>query len=125
MPGTESDRPLRGEQAADISNAVVHLMSQYTGLGPTRARTHISENLISVVLQDTLTRGERSLLENGKRELVLTTCKAFQDTMGPDLTAAVETITGRRVIAFLSDNHIDPDIAVETFILDGHQSDHT
>ena len=31
--------------------------------------------------------------------------------------AAVEVNTGREVLAFLSDHHIDPDIAVEVFIL--------
>jgi uncharacterized protein YbcI len=43
--------------------------------------------------------------------------KAYQDTMGPELTAGIQKITGREVMAFLSDNHIDPDIAVETFVL--------
>ena len=33
-----------------------------------------------------------------------------------DYVAAVERISGRKVIAFLSDHHMDPDIAVETFI---------
>jgi hypothetical protein len=37
--------------------------------------------------------------------------------MGADLTAGVEEITGRQVIAFLSANHLDPDIAIETFML--------
>ena len=30
----------------------------------------------------------------------------------------VERLTGRTVIGFMSDNHIDPDIAVEVFILE-------
>ena len=118
MTGTQRARPVRGEQSADISNAVVRLMSEYTGRGPTKARAHISDDVITVVLYDTLTKGERSLLRDGRSELVLATRKAFQDTMGASLTAAVEQITGRTVIAFLSDNHIDPDIAVETFILE-------
>jgi uncharacterized protein YbcI len=118
MAGIENDRPLRGEQAAEISNAVVRVMSEYTGRGPTKARTHISENLITVVLHDTLTKGERSLLADGEVKLVLANRKAFQNTMGPALTEAIEKITGQQVIAFLSDNHIDPDIAIESFILD-------
>jgi len=39
--------------------------------------------------------------------------------MRDDLIAVVEELTGRRVIAFLSDNHMDPDIAVETFVTEG------
>jgi hypothetical protein len=43
--------------------------------------------------------------------------KAFQATMGDDLVSGVEEILGRKVVAFMSDNHIDPDVAVEVFIL--------
>jgi uncharacterized protein YbcI len=35
------------------------------------------------------------------------------------LTASVEKLTGRNVVAFLSDNHLDPEMAVEIFVLDG------
>jgi uncharacterized protein YbcI len=111
------DRVPKGEVAAAISSAVVKLMREYTGRGPTKARTHIDENLISVVLEDTLTMGERSLVRDGKVELVLATRKAFQQTMATQLVAAVERHSGRSVYAFLSDNHIDPDVAVESFVL--------
>jgi uncharacterized protein YbcI len=46
--------------------------------------------------------------------------KAYQSTMRDDLVAGVEQITARKVTAFLSDNHIDSDIAVDTFILEPH-----
>jgi hypothetical protein len=38
--------------------------------------------------------------------------------MREPLVGAVEQPTGRNVIAFLSDNHIDPDLATETFVLE-------
>ena len=50
-------------------------------------------------------------------ELVLETRKAYQFTMRKDLTEGVEKITGRRVVAFLSANHLDPDLAIESFML--------
>jgi uncharacterized protein YbcI len=74
--------------------------------------------LISVVLQDTLTKGELSLVREGENKLVMATRRAFQRTMSDDLVAAVEEHSGRKVLAFLSDNHIDPDIAVESFVLE-------
>jgi uncharacterized protein YbcI len=101
-----------------ISNATVRLLSEYTGRGPTKARTYITGDLITVVLQDTLTKGERNLVRNGEASLVLQSRKAYQKTMRPDLVARVEELTGRRVLAFLSDNHIDPDYAVESFVLE-------
>jgi uncharacterized protein YbcI len=107
----------RGSIAAAISSAVVQLMREYTGRGPTKARTYVNEDLITVVLQDTLTMGERSLVRDGETDLVLTSRKAFQRTMSAQMVAAVERHSGRSVFAFLSDNHIDPDIAVESFVL--------
>jgi hypothetical protein len=37
--------------------------------------------------------------------------------MREDFTTEIEALTGRRVTAFLSDNHIDPDVAIECFQL--------
>jgi uncharacterized protein YbcI len=107
----------KGSVASGISGAVVGLMREYTGRGPTRARTYINEDLISVVLQDTLTMGERSLVRDGEIELVLASRSAFQRTMSREMVAAVEGHSGRRVHAFLSSNHVDPDIAIESFVL--------
>ena len=71
------------------------------------------------MLQDTLTKAEHALVDNvnDRRELVLLTRKTFQDVMSADLIAGIEEILGRTVLAFLSANHIDPDIAIETFVL--------
>jgi uncharacterized protein YbcI len=117
MTSTHSEHPVSGSKAAAISNLVVRTMSEYTGRGPTKARTYITGDLVSVVLQDTLTKGERSLVDDGLQELVLSTRKAFQGTMRHDLIGGVEAILGRKVIAFMSDNHVDPDVAAETFLL--------
>jgi uncharacterized protein YbcI len=107
-----------GSIAADISNAVVRLISEYTGRGPTKARTYIHDDLITVVLRDSLTKGERSLVAAGKVDVVLSTRKAYQSAMKTDLVAAVEGCSGREVVAFLSENHIEPDIAIESFVLE-------
>jgi uncharacterized protein YbcI len=108
----------KGSVAAAISSAVVQLLHEYTGRGPTKARTYIDADLIAVVLQDTLTMGERSLVRDGKADLVLAMRRAFQETMSAQLIAAVERHSGRTVRAFLSGNHLDPDTAVESFVLE-------
>ncbi len=118
MPGTEPAHPTpSGSKSAAISNLTVRLLSQYTGRGPTKARTFFNDDMVTVVLQDTLTKAEQTLVSKDRRELVLVTRTTFQEVMGDDLIAGIEEITGRTVTAFLSANHIDPDIAVETFIL--------
>jgi len=117
MTGTHREALVGGSKAAAISNHVVRTMSDYTGRGPTKARTYIHHDLVTVLLQDTLTKGERSLVGDDLDELVLSTRKAFQGTMRQDLINGIEEILGRKVIAFMSDNHIDPDFAVEVFVL--------
>jgi len=118
MPSSQIDVPRIGALSAAISNAVVGLLRDYTGRGPTQARAHITDDLITVVLEDNLTTGERSLVADGKGDLVLTTRHAYQLTMRADLIAVVEQLSGRRVRAFLSDNHIEPDVAIESFVLE-------
>lgn len=119
MSSTLTEHRGDGCTAAAISNLVVRLMNEYTGRGPTKARTYLNEDLVTVLLQDTLTKGERSLVRDGKEDLVLSTRLAFQMTMRTDFIAGIEAITGRKVAAFMSANHIEPDVAVETFLLDG------
>ncbi len=114
-----------GSHALAVSNLIVRLLSEYTGRGPTRARTHFNDDLVTVVVQDLLTKGERSLIRDGKTELVLETRRAYQQTMRHDLSAGIEQITGRHVVAFLSANHIDPDIAIESFMLEPADTDGT
>jgi uncharacterized protein YbcI len=117
MPDAPTEQPHNGELAAAISNLTVQLLSDYTGRGPTRARTHISGELVAVVVHDAMTKGERSLIRNGEHDRVLDTRQAFQRTMRKDLAGGVAQITGREVVAFMSANHIDPDVGVEIFIL--------
>ncbi len=117
MAGTQSEASRSGSKAAAISNHIVRTMSEYTGRGPTKARTYLDDDVVTCVLQDTLTKGERSLVGDELDGLVLTTRRAFQGTMRHDLISGVEEILGRKVAAFLSDNHIDPDVAVEIFLL--------
>ncbi len=96
---------------------VVQVLRQYTGRGPTKSRTYLNDELISVVLQGTLTRAERALVADDKSDLVLSNRRAFQSIMRADLIAGIEELTGRTVIAFLSDNSIDPDVKVKSFLL--------
>jgi uncharacterized protein YbcI len=110
------DRPPESIYTA-ISNAVVRVLADYTGRGPTRVRTILNGDWVFVTLADTLTKGERRLAEIGRADFVLDARKAFQGAMRDDISREIEAILGRKVIAFLSDNHIDPDIGLEAMML--------
>ena len=118
MSGTNRETATTGVLTAAISNSMVSLLHRYTGRGPTKARTTIGDNVIVCVMAATLTKGERSLVEGGKAEVVLHSRRAFQDTMKADAITAVQELSGRQVVAFMSNNHVDPDLAVEVFILE-------
>ena len=107
-----------GELAAAISKAVVGALSRTTGRGPTKAKTTLGENGVFVVLQDTLTVGEHTLNAAGEGAAVLDLRRRWQRVMQAEISGEVERLTGRKVIGFMSDNHIDPDLAVEVFVLE-------
>jgi uncharacterized protein YbcI len=107
-----------GQLASAISNLIVRVTLDYTGRGPTKSRTYVLDDLITVVTADLLTKGEMSLAASGQAEHVLETRRRFQIAMEGELVAGVERLTGRRVVAFMSANHLDPDIAIESFVLE-------
>jgi uncharacterized protein YbcI len=109
--------------AATISTSAVQLLHEYTGRGPTNAKTEINDDLVTIVLANTLTKGESKLVESGKSDEVLRLRHEYQLTMRDDLVALVERELDRKVIAFMSQNHIDPDLAVEVFVLEPELAD--
>jgi uncharacterized protein YbcI len=107
-----------------ISNAIVGLLREYTGRGPTKARTTLRDNLVVVLLEQTLTKGEQVLVEKGRGENVLGLRHEYQEAMRDEASAKVAEITGRKVLAMMSANHLDPDLGVELFVLDGPPENH-
>ena len=121
------EKPNEAPRSANsqICDAAVRILREYTGRGPTKSKATINGDSVMILLGDTLTRGERQLALTGKAERVLQLRHDFQMIMRDELTEAVEQATGRKVIAFMSQNHIDPDLAAEIFILqpDGAAAD--
>jgi uncharacterized protein YbcI len=73
---------------------------------------------VVVFLEDIYTTVEHTLIDDGKYETVRDTRRAFQMTLRGAFSEAVEAITGRRVVAFMSEVHESPDIAAEIFVLE-------
>jgi uncharacterized protein YbcI len=114
-PSSVDDRS--ASLGAEISTLIVQTLHEYSGRGPTKAHTTIGRNAVHCTLGDTLTKSERTLAAAGYEVEVLTGRKRMQEVMRPHLVAEVEKLMERKVIAFLSDNHLAPDFAVESFIL--------
>jgi uncharacterized protein YbcI len=112
-----------GEARATISNEITRLHREYYGRGPTKARTYIQDDLVAVVLQETFTRAERTLVDRGEIDAIQQIRRRFQQQMGDEFTAIVEQATGRKVRAFLSETNLEADVSVEIFLLADDRTD--
>ncbi|MDX6669380.1 MAG: hypothetical protein QOK04_2760 [Solirubrobacteraceae bacterium] len=110
---------------AEISRNMVRLHAEYYGRGPTKAKTYISGDLVAVILEETFTRAERTLMGHGDADAIQQIRRRFQQRMGDQFKSLVEQATGRTVRAFLSDTNLDADVAVEIFLLAEERTDMT
>ena len=118
IEGVPPDGRPQDAPSAMISTSTAQLLHEHTGRGPTKAKTIISKDLVTILLADTLTRAERKLVDNDYTDQVLQLRHNHQRIMRTELVAIVERQLKRKVIAFMSQNHIDPDLAVEVFVLE-------
>lgn len=115
---TDSNPLSGGELNAALTREVVRIHTANLGRGPNKSFSFHNGNIVVTVLQEVLTKAEQSLAANAHGEAVLATRQLFQRTMAAEMKASVEKLTARKVVAFMSDNHLEPDMAVEVFILD-------
>jgi uncharacterized protein YbcI len=116
---TDQEPASGGNLHMAISNAIVRLLREYTGRGPTKSRTTIRDNVVLVMLEQTLTKGEESLVAKGRADKVIEIRHEFQEAMREESIAKIGELTGRKVTAMLSANHVNPDLGAEIFVLDG------
>lgn len=107
-----------GELNAAITSALVGIQTEYLGRGPRSASTFHYGNVLVTLMYEVLTPAEKSVTRAAHTEAVNHIRRVFHQTMEADFREAVERLTGRKVLAFISGNHLDPDIAAELFILD-------
>ncbi len=116
------DRPSIGTTSTAVSKAAVGIVAGYVGRGPRSVRTLINANVILVLMQvvlmqEVLTRGERALAAADDAPLVRELRRRLHAAMRDDLVAAVEALSSRKVIAFMSDIHVEADALVQVFVL--------
>ncbi len=107
-----------GELNAAVTSALVGIHNRYLGRGPRTASTFHYGNVLVTLMYDVLTRAEKSLAVSDQFEAVSQIRHLFQKTMEDEFREAIERLTGRKVLAFISGNDLDPDVAAELFILD-------
>jgi uncharacterized protein YbcI len=108
----------RGEMLARISTRLVQLHSRYYGKGPTKAKTHMVNDTVVSILKGGFTTVERTMIDEGRLRAVYEMRWSFQAAMEDQFRTVVEEATGRNVIAYMSQIHTNPDMAVEIFVLE-------
>lgn len=108
---------MAGNLERDLTRSMIGLFKEYVGRGPTHGQSYVDDDLLVVVLRDSMIAAEKTLAEEGEEELVEGIRRVFQDKFRDDACRTVERLTGRKVIAFLSDHDIETDILFEAFVL--------
>jgi uncharacterized protein YbcI len=108
-----------GQLLSAISTRFVKLLREHYGRGPIKAKTYALDDIIVVVLRGTgFTPLEKTMMDSGHPTRVVAMREEFQQMMARRYTDAIEELTGRRVQAFLSQAHVEPDITLEVFFID-------
>ncbi|HET9720085.1 MAG TPA: Na-translocating system protein MpsC family protein [Solirubrobacteraceae bacterium] len=112
-------KPTGGSELQEaISAAMVELYAEVYEHERTTATTYLNDNIVVCVLENILTENEDALISAGAHGEVIDGRVAFQTDTEDEFTAAIERLTHRRVVAFLSANQTTPGVACELFFLD-------
>jgi uncharacterized protein YbcI len=111
--------PLSGDELLmAVTRAMVGFHQRYYHREPVSAKTlMLGDDLLACVLGDVYTDVEKTMIEIQRGTIVRATRNEFQNTMQERFIRAVERLAGRRVLAFISNHHIGPDVEIELFFL--------
>jgi uncharacterized protein YbcI len=111
--------PLSGDALLGaVTEAMVALHERYHHRAPVTAKTQLLDgDLLACVLGGVYTDVEKTMIELQRTTVVQETRSAFQDAMQHKFIGAVERLSGRGVLAFISNHHVGPDMEIELFLL--------
>lgn len=103
--------------AESIGARVAELHANYYGKGPSEYQAYALPGVIVVVLEETFTPAEVTMIERGEGDPIVDIRRRFQRVMEDDFKAIVEQATGSCVRAFISDVHMEARVSVEVFLM--------
>ena len=96
------------------------MLREHYGRGPTSAKTYVLDDIIVVVMRGSgFSPLEQTIMDSGEPELVIAMREDFQRVMARRFRQMIEDLTGRNVVAFVSRVHVEPDITMQSFFIDG------
>lgn len=109
-----------GQLLAAISTSIVGILREHYGRGPMKAKTYALDDIIVVVMRGSgFTPLEQTIMDSGAPQRVIDMREDFQRVMAERYKQTIRDLTGREVVAFLSQAHVEPDITMEIFFMDG------
>jgi uncharacterized protein YbcI len=109
----------RGRELALLTKAMVRLYKEQFGRGPESSRSYFAgRDTLICMLADSLTPVERSMRDMGEQQRLRDIRMMFQYATETRFRAAVEEITGRRVLSFMSAVDVERDLACEIFVFE-------
>jgi uncharacterized protein YbcI len=111
--------PLTGDDLLSaVTDSMVAMHKRYHHREPVTAKTLLmSDELLACVMGGVYTDVEKTLIEMQRQTVVQSSRSAFQDAMQDRFIGEVERLSGRRVLAFISNSHVGPDLEIELFVL--------
>jgi uncharacterized protein YbcI len=101
-----------------ITSAMVRIYKEQFGRGPENARSYYAgPDVIICILADSLTPVERSMRDMGEHQRLRDIRMMFQYAAEEKFRGAVEEVTERPVVSFMSAVDVDRDLASEIFVL--------
>jgi len=120
QPVGSGTRLAGGHLLAAISTSIVGILRDHYGRGPMKAKTYALDDIIVVGMRGSgFTPLEQTFMDSGGLDRVIAMREDFQRVMAARYRATIEELTGRKVLAFLSQAHVEPDITMEIFFVDG------
>jgi uncharacterized protein YbcI len=116
------DAPLAGDELLTaINEAMVAFHDRYYHRKPATAKTSmLGGDLIACVMSGIYTDVEKTLIEIQQQTIVQEVRNAFQNAMQDKFINTVQDLSGRHVMAFISNHHVGPDVEIELFFLNPH-----
>jgi uncharacterized protein YbcI len=104
-------------RADEIVRQIGALHGEYYGNEPGSVDIHIAPDAVIVVMEESFTPAEMTLIDRGEAAEVQAIRRRFQQVMADRFISIVEQGTGRKVRTFISDTDLEQQIAVEVFLL--------
>lgn len=109
--------PTRGQLERTLSQRIQALYRNQLEHQPSRVTCQIFDEKIAIILEDSITKPERLLVNTGEEELAEQVRSELDEALQPQLKELIEEVVGVNVIDLLSDAKLETGLTATIVIL--------